>query len=1472
MEVKFYDYAEENPSKALKFLKKAFVLRNPNAAYELGVFYRDGKYVTASKEKALEMFYKSVLWFGNAPVILMGFTKAIDSLQGLTVDKDAIREIENGTDFSKEDLANHLAFLHFLPFVGKSKEVTSNLIAVFSDLFRNDKSYGEIKERIESGHYLMFMQNLLDLIQAITRMSDLYQNLCKRFNIVPKKLHACDFTDCYPYCSFEKLTELCEDIVTMFLSLRTTQNPLVLPYSFSISDEKFLDCCEACNDDDIQVFMLSLIEAKIAISDYYITIHHLYQAYLYGKYDKLAVQLNEIKKLIPVDTNLHFDAKTIETIIPNAMIDETEKNETDNDFDKLFQDFIDAKCTGKNAFEEKQVKVDDAVVPLNIKGVNVMYNFNEGNDAHVIGRTHFRKNEGKNLHVDIFIDNPNYNQECWGLNGWVELVSEGNVIWGKEIITEFIDSEQKNHCISFSFKNVNFTEGVYSLKIYRNEEVEKNIKIWVVDLPDLYTQCFDFSGFGIFRIEKNDQEPYPLEERNCQSCFNSKDLAGVFITTVGENILTKEYPYQFILRIYNELGAEIITETKEDSVGVKDSDEKYLQLGQPVKSYKWKKGTYKAEVEFFGEVIASAEFVIAGRDIFASYHKNSVQPKTNIAGRGIIKNVENPLAKLNAMVGLEEVKNEVKLLMAKVEIDKKRALNGLKTKPISLHAAFLGNPGTGKTTVAKLLGQIYKEIGLLSSGHVVVEERSTLCGQNWNSECDLTNKALEKAKGGILLIDEAYDLVTDHPNDPGRLIISTLLSSLSDESNRDWMLILAGYPAPMEKMLNVNEGFRSRLQKFYFKDYSKPELIQIADNWLEQNDYVMTDQARKSFEALMATAEGQKDNHFGNARYVCHLLEKQIIPAMSTRLITTGGGDSVDALKTIEYTDIPNANKEGENSKTISKLEAMVGLEDLKGKIVSHLDFVRFVNLRRDKGIATTIPPLHMIFTGNPGTGKTSVADYLGEIYKSMGLLSCGRVIKVSRADMIGAHIGDTEAKMKSILSQAQGNILFIDEAYTLFDKSNNGNDFGTRAIEVLFDVLSKESIDMIVIMAGYPKEMEELLTFNPGLRGRFPYIYHFEDYTVGDLMQIAYGVCKKNNLILSQEAKEAIEAVIKREYRVRDANFSNARFVVRLITTQIMPNMGSRITKSTKCFDEIALKTILACDVPISANEVKQINSNLFDEEVIQNALHRLDSLVGLTQVKRAIHEFVEMSREMSLRNRKFIGKYPLKWSFAGNTGTGKSTVAELLSEILKGMYLLGKGHVVEVKAEEIYAGNTHQADELLKKRMKESQQGLLFVDGDAPQFRSPSSNNYNPDYLRMCLAANTVEMPGTYAIVIAEQVSPRQQLVQSLARGGITGFDHTLVFEDYSGDELLEILKRHLLKDNLTLSAEAELIMQKYIAGLCGSRRNDYANARTMKLLARSIHKLTLISKNNSNQISAANISEFASTQLALSTKVGY
>lgn len=266
------------------------------------------------------------------------------------------------------------------------------------------------------------------------------------------------------------------------------------------------------------------------------------------------------------------------------------------------------------------------------------------------------------------------------------------------------------------------------------------------------------------------------------------------------------------------------------------------------------------------------------------------------------------LASLDHLTGLRSVKEKLTVYERMVRFNKMRADKGFPVMSVPLHAMFLGSPGTGKTTVAKMMGIMLRRAGILSKGHVVTRERATLLGQNYNSESEKTLAAIEEAQGGILLIDEAYQLYQPNdPRDPGKFVIETLLTALSDESKRDWMLVLAGYPKEMKRMFDMNPGFKSRIPEsniYVFDDFTEPELLEIAEKYIERYKYSLSPEARTALSERLKSDYSGRDRNFGNARHVINIIQTEILPSMAVRVTSEGSNDEKSLINIIAA-DIP---------------------------------------------------------------------------------------------------------------------------------------------------------------------------------------------------------------------------------------------------------------------------------------------------------------------------------------------------------------------------------------------------------------------------------------------------------------------------------------------------------------------------------------------------------------------------------------
>ena len=242
----------------------------------------------------------------------------------------------------------------------------------------------------------------------------------------------------------------------------------------------------------------------------------------------------------------------------------------------------------------------------------------------------------------------------------------------------------------------------------------------------------------------------------------------------------------------------------------------------------------------------------------------------------------------------------------------------------------------------------------------------------------------------------------------------------------------------------------------------------------------------------------------------------------------------------------------------LTELSNMVGLNTVKNDVVALTNLIRVQQMRKNQGLPTAPMSLHLVFTGNPGTGKTSVARLLGRIYRSLGLLSKGHLVEVDRSGLVAGYVGQTALKTKEVIEQAIGGILFIDEAYALAS-GRHETDFGREAIDTLLKAMEDHRNNLIVIVAGYPEKMGEFLESNPGLRSRFNKYFEFADYSADELALIFEGMCKTAGYKLTNEAKAHATTLFQTLWETRDNNFGNARDA-RNIFEQCVTHHANRI------------------------------------------------------------------------------------------------------------------------------------------------------------------------------------------------------------------------------------------------------------------------------------------------------------------------
>jgi stage V sporulation protein K len=261
----------------------------------------------------------------------------------------------------------------------------------------------------------------------------------------------------------------------------------------------------------------------------------------------------------------------------------------------------------------------------------------------------------------------------------------------------------------------------------------------------------------------------------------------------------------------------------------------------------------------------------------------------------------------------------------------------------------------------------------------------------------------------------------------------------------------------------------------------------------------------------------------------------------------------------------------------LAELDALVGLERVKRDVRELTNFLKVQKLREEQGLKSLPVSRHLVFYGNPGTGKTTVARLLAQIYRTLGVLRRGHLVETDRAGMVAGYVGQTAPKVSEVVKRALGGVLFVDEAYTL--SSGGGNDFGREAVETLLKLMEDHRDDLVVIVAGYTGKMQEFLDSNPGLRSRFNKHVHFDDYDENQLVKIFQVFCRKADFNLTPEAERELALLFRVLTAARDETFGNAR-TARNLFEATLSKQANRLVSLPEVNKEI-LSSIEAADIP---------------------------------------------------------------------------------------------------------------------------------------------------------------------------------------------------------------------------------------------------------------------------------------------------
>ena len=544
---------------------------------------------------------------------------------------------------------------------------------------------------------------------------------------------------------------------------------------------------------------------------------------------------------------------------------------------------------------------------------------------------------------------------------------------------------------------------------------------------------------------------------------------------------------------------------------------------------------------------------------------------------------------LGALIGQKAAKAGIAQVIALAQVNAERRARGLPAHQVTLHAVFAGSPGTGKTTFARYYAQEIRKLGILSKGHLVEVSRQELVAEYAGQTAVKTGTVVERARGGVLFVDEAYSLKHGKDDAFGQEAIDTMLKMMED-LREELIVILAGYTDEMRDFLHLNPGLQSRVPNhLFFEDFTQAELGAIFDEMCRKSGMRVSAENREL--AIAEIMKRRKGRHFGNAREVRNLFERALAQQsarLSTRDLKALPQEELSTFVTADLTEDPDdhvsapaGDRATQDARSATDhLQALHGLAGVKRALGEIADFYRIRKLRGDSAAGHDIG-LHMAFVGNPGTGKTTVARLLGAIYRELGILPTGHLIEADRSSLVGEYLGQTAIKTRERVEAALGGVLFVDEAYALSQDVRAGDTYGQEAINALVKLMDDHRNSFAVVLAGYPALMEQFLDTNPGLRSRISRTLIFEDYTDEELAKIARDFAALNGYTMDEDAAARLRGLAA-EMRVREGrSFGNARSI-RALLESAYKAQASRLMRTGRpeALDKAELSRLIAEDL----------------------------------------------------------------------------------------------------------------------------------------------------------------------------------------------------------------------------------------------------------------------------------------------------
>ena len=798
--------------------------------------------------------------------------------------------------------------------------------------------------------------------------------------------------------------------------------------------------------------------------------------------------------------------------------------------------------------------------------------------------------------------------------------------------------------------------------------------------------------------------------------------------------------------------------------------------------------------------------------------------------------LEEAHKELDQIIGLTKVKDYVLNLETNFKVQKMREDKGFKKSEVSMHMIFVGNPGTGKTTIARIVAKYLKAIGVLSSGHLCEVTRADLVGQYAGHTAVKTTDVIRGAIGGVLFIDEAYSLCRDKNDAFGLEAIDALVKGMED--NRDnLVVILAGYEDEMQDFLKANSGLKSRFPNIVrFEDYTVDELYEIAKVTALSKGYKLNTNCEEGLRRQFEKHQIKGKNDGGNGRLVRNLIEAAVIK-QSQRVINDLTADMEELIdadfgfdKIVEF-DLEKS------------LAEIIGMESVKKIIRTQYTMLQANKKRKDANISVdTTQSLNMIFAGNPGTGKTTMARVVAEMFHSMDILKSGQLVEIDKGGLIAEYVGQTAKKTEEVFKSALGGVLFIDEAYAI---TNDGSSYGQECIDTLVKLIEDYRGEIVVILAGYSKEMKEFMKANSGLESRFPLRIDFPDYSATELFDISKQMISRRGFILAEGTDRVIEEEIIRLKRHANASSGNGR-MVRNFIEDIIRRQSSRVATTDVTENDLAV--IIPADVKVDSTSVSG-----FDLE------NELSKVIGLEPVKRYIRSLnarLKLQSERKKAGLKTDTTQTMHMIFAGNPGTGKTMMARTVANVLYNMNVIQTNKLIETDRSGLVAGYVGQTAIKTRAVIESALGGVLFID-EAYALAQGGENDFGQEAIDT-LVKMMDDNRDRLVVILAGYSDDMQHFLEANA-GLQSRFVNIIEFPDYTTDELLQIADGLYSEQGYVLSEAGRVALRNKLT--VAKEDRQFGNGRYV----RNVFERSL----NNQALRLSNVTELTREDLTIITE---